>query len=153
MAGTKYFPLLHSTQTSSAAHLGSYSMGIQGSFGRVKVAGCEYDHSPPSISKVSSSEWRCISDTPYASTACRGTALPLPLIQLTINWTQNREKCTLQGIYYQYYLPCYWHHVSVTNHHNIWLILLQQAVTADLTALFKTIRGGEDQTVRGEELF
>jgi hypothetical protein len=33
------------------------------------------------------------------------------------------------------------------------LILLQQAVTADLTALFKTIRGGEDQTVRGEELF
>jgi hypothetical protein len=46
------FSLLHSIQTSSVAHSGSYSDGIRGSFLGVKWQEHEVDNSPPSRADV-----------------------------------------------------------------------------------------------------
>jgi hypothetical protein len=46
------YSLLHSIQTGSGAHSGSYRMGREGSFPGVKRPGREVDHSSPSSVKV-----------------------------------------------------------------------------------------------------
>jgi hypothetical protein len=57
------FSLHHRVQTGSVAHPASYPMGTRGCFPGGKAAGCEADHSPPSIAEVRNA-WNYTSTPP-----------------------------------------------------------------------------------------
>jgi hypothetical protein len=73
---TVFVSSIKASRPANWTHPPSYSMGGEGLFPGVKVAGLEDNHSPPSSAKFKN-EGSCTSTPAYAFVTCTGTILPL----------------------------------------------------------------------------